>query len=129
MITPIQILYFFTGVTLNKFYHVSGKNLALLELKIIVALILTAFRVKSLQNPEDLELAFEVVLTSKTGLHLQFTPRYWLSTLTWHRAAAIWTSVRRNWSCVVCPLSLIARLRDRSLSGERIITNKTYLKH
>ncbi|KAG8273722.1 Cytochrome P450 4V2 [Homalodisca vitripennis] len=52
-----------------------GKSLAIIELKLILAMILKKFRVKSLQDSEELDLSFEIVLTNKSGIHLQFTPR------------------------------------------------------
>uniref|UniRef100_A0A1B6L328 Cytochrome P450 n=1 Tax=Graphocephala atropunctata TaxID=36148 RepID=A0A1B6L328_9HEMI len=52
-----------------------GKSLAILELKLVLAMILRTFKVKSLQTPEELDLSFEIVLTNKKGVLLQFTPR------------------------------------------------------
>lgn len=54
-----------------------GKNLAMLELKILLAMILKSCRVKSLQKPEDLDMSFEIVLTNKSGILLEISPRKW----------------------------------------------------
>lgn len=52
-----------------------GQKFALAEEKIVLANILRRFKVKSLDQQDQVELAAEIVLRPRSGLKVQFTPR------------------------------------------------------
>ncbi|XP_050050666.1 cytochrome P450 4c3-like isoform X1 [Dermacentor andersoni] len=53
-----------------------GQRFALAEEKIVIANILRRFTIKSLDQRDQVELVSEMVLRPRSGLRIQFTPRY-----------------------------------------------------